>query len=72
MTAIRPQIVAAARSVEWGFNIALAVMLATALAAIAWIVSGIHVGWLAWAAWLLGCMAGASAADVGLGLRGKA
>ena len=62
----------AVRSIEWGFNISLAVLIATAFASIAWIVSGFHIGWTPWTTWIAGGLFGTTAADFVLGLRSKA
>lgn len=62
----------AVQAIEWGFNTALALLLGTGLAFIAWVVSGEHVGFSLWIGWIIGGAIGAAFTDIALGLRRKA
>lgn len=68
----RQRLFKALRSIEWSFNIVLGVLLATAAAALVWIVSGIHVGMVSWVAFICGGLFGTASGDIILSLRSKA
>lgn len=67
----RARLFKALRSIEWRFNIVLAVLLATAVGALVWIVSGIHVGMLSWVSFICGGLLGTAVGDIILNLRRK-